>query len=195
MRYLLGGLLFASLSISAAPLTSITITGIPSGGNLVQWDTPVGGSVSDVWRQVGPTFGSYAANQLNVNAGASGTLNLRLEGFGGFAFLAGYGTITGYQIDVTHGLDTLSLSCTVAGLGCSSAASTTLNGLTISNLQMTQEETNIVGAFATGAAPGSGPNTSDIAVSFEYSAAAVPEPATIGMIAAGLLGLGLLRRR
>ena len=199
LRYLFASLGLVCLSINAAPISDITITGIPSGGSLVQWNTPINGPlVSDVWRVLaGPTYGAYFNNQLNVNAGDSGTLNLRLEGFGGFATLASIGGINGYRIDVTRGVDTLSLTCDVQGASCTSAGSSSMNGFAISQLQMTEDEVNVVGSFADQIAPGSGTNLTDIAVSFNYAAdvTAVPEPATALLLAAGLLSLGLFRRR
>ena len=136
---------------------------------------PGGGGVSDIWRITGPTFGPYSANQIDVSIGDSGTLNLQVEGFGGFAALFDYGGKTGYQIDVTRGGDTLSLVCTVEATSCHSADSSSIHGFTISNFIMSEIEANLVASFANAAAPGTGTNISDIAVRFDYSAtSAVP---------------------
>jgi hypothetical protein len=150
-----------------------------------------------VWRQLaGPTYGAYESNPISINAGDTGTFILRLEGFSGFAS-ASLNSATSYGLSVVHGADTLGLTCVVSGTSCSSAASSgPINGLTISNFSMTESTVDLVAAFATSAAPGQGPNTgTDLVVSFDYSVAAVPEPSTMAIAAAGLSVLALLRRR
>ena len=177
-------------SLFAGTISSITITNL-DGSRPNEWDTPVGAPAADIWVQIGSTYGAYANNLLTVNPGDSGVLTLRLEGFGGFADLID----PDYSLALVHGPDTLTLACSVSGTSCTSTAADTVNGLTISDLNMVESDIDIVAAFATGPPPGSGPNSSvDIAVTLNYDFAA-PEPATVFLLVAGLAGLAVPRRR
>ena len=195
-RCVLIACMLAGSCLNAATISTVTITR-SDPGSVIQWDTPTGSPMSDVWRELsGRTYGAYAANPLTLNPGDTGTLVLRLEGFNGLPSLGA----AGYLLQIVHGPDALQLNCTVSGGSClASGPNGFANGLTISNFGLVGTEVNQVKAFADVTAPGSGPDSAiDLIATFDYSLARVsevPEPATMLLSAAGLAALALLRRR
>ena len=173
---------------NAGIISSIIVTGTIAE-QFTQWNTPVGDQIPDVWRQLpGPAYAAYASNLLSVNPGDSGTLSLRLDGFGGFAALGN----TVYSLLVTHGPDSLGLSCNPAGATCTNAGfNGPVRGFLISNFSMSESDVDLVPAFANGQGPDS---AKDFVVTFNYSLApgsSIPEPATVLLAVAGLVMLKL----